>query len=71
MRESIQAVFTKLLSNLPAETHGVKVIEKLVAELLVGKKSASGLKDYRFSHSDHLSLFLSLRHTFLSPKYKD
>ena len=68
MRESIQAVFTKLLTNVPAETHGVKIIEKVVAELLV---SGGNLKETLFAHSDNLSLFLSLRHVYLSAKYRD
>ena len=69
MRESIQAVFTKLLTNVPAETHGVKIIEKIVAELLIAGNT--NLKESLFTHSDNLSLFLSLRHVYLSPKYKD
>ena len=46
LRESIQAVFVKLLSNVPAETHGVKIFEKIVAELLIA--GSSNLKDTLF-----------------------
>lgn len=70
LKESIQAVFVKLLLNVPAETHGVKIIEKVVAELLLSEKNKN-LKDSVFAHSDNLSLFLSLRHIYLSAKYKD
>lgn len=48
------------------------MLEKVVAELLVEKrKQASEIKDFVFEHSDNLSLFLTLRHTFFSQKYKD
>jgi len=53
---------------VPAETHGVRIIEKVVAELLV---SGGNLKETLFTHSDNLSLFLSLRHVYLSAKYRD
>jgi len=56
------------LTNVPAETHGVKIIEKIVAELLV---SGGNMKDKLFAHSDNLSLFFNLRHIYLSAKYKD
>ena len=59
-----------MLDTLPAETYGLKLIEKLVHELLT-KKSKDVKKDFIFAHSDNLSLFLTLRHTYLSKKYKD
>lgn len=72
MRESIQAVFSKLLRNLPPETHGAKVLDKIVTELLVVNKKQDGpLKDYLYEHLDHLSLFLSLKHLYLASKLKD
>ena len=70
LRESIQSVFTKLLHQVQSEPQGIKVLEKIVAELLVSK-SGSSLTDSIFEHSDNLSLFLSLRHTFLQTAFKD
>ena len=69
MEKMIQAVFTKLLDSVQAETYGVKILEKIVAELLNTKSTS--LQETIFAHSDNLSLFLSLRHTYLSSKYKD
>ena len=57
---------------MPAETHGAKVFEKLVAVLLVANKKPDGtLQDFLFAHLDNLSLFLSLKHLYFSSKIKD
>ncbi len=72
LRESIQTAFAKLLQNLPEAGQGIKLLEKIVAELLIANKKQGGdIKDYIFEHSDNLSLYLSLRHIYISPKYKD
>ena len=68
LRESIQAVFTKLLNTLQAESHGIKLIEKIVAELVIAGKKP--VKEFVFEHSDNLSLFLTVRHAYLTPKYQ-
>ena len=44
-------------------------MEKIVAELLVQEEKP--VKDFVFEHSDNMSLYLSLRHAYLSPRYQD
>ena len=56
---------------MPAEPHGLKLIEKVVAELVLVNKKGTDLKDFLFEHSDNLSLYLTLRHAFLSPRFKN
>mmetsp|Transcript_36263 Transcript_36263/g.44218 ORF Transcript_36263/g.44218 Transcript_36263/m.44218 type:complete len:88 (+) Transcript_36263:406-669(+) len=46
LRESIQAAFQKLVTNLPAEKHGAKIFEKVVSELLVQASENGKVKDY-------------------------
>lgn len=72
LRESIQAVFAKLLARLP-ESHGVKLMEKILAEIILEHKDKKGfsMQNFIFEHSDNLSLYLTVRHAYLSPKYKD
>ena len=71
LRESIQTALAKLITNLPVESHAVKVLEKLVTELLTVKKEQGDLRSHVFAHSDNLSLFLTLRQIFTSPQFKD
>jgi hypothetical protein len=58
-----------MLTTLPAESHGIKLMEKIVAELIVASKKP--VKEFVFEHSDNLSLFLTMRHSFLSARYQD
>jgi len=58
-----------MLNVLPAESHGIKMMEIIVDKLVVKEKKA--VKEFVFEHSDNMSLYLSLRHAYLSPKYQD
>ena len=73
LRESIQTVFIKLLKNASSDVAAMaKIMEKIVAELIVAESKQTSIKEFVYAHSDNLSLFLSLRHIFLgSPKLKD
>ena len=77
LRESLQTTFQKLLNSVQSPSLSLKVMEKIVAELLLNNTSDSNskkpIKEFIFEHSDNLSLFLTLRHAYLGnpSKYQD
>lgn len=71
LRESIQAALQKLIQKLPVETHGAKVLEKIVSELLVQASDGGKVKDYALQHSDNLSLYLVLKHLYQGSKLRE
>lgn len=62
-------MFKKMLTTIQVQAQAVKVMEKIVAELLLASKKP--LREFVFEHSDNLSLFLCLRHTYFRGKFQD
>ena len=72
LHESIQTAFSKLIQSLPLESHGTKVFEKVVAELLIANKNKDGqLQDFLFAHMDNLCLFFTLKHLYINSKIRE
>ena len=61
LRESLQAVFQRMLVKAQSEAQGVKLLEELMDKLV----NTENLQNFLFTHSDNLSLFFTLRHAYL------
>ena len=62
VKESLQTVFSRIISRFGSETQGFKVLEQLLTQLI---PTEADLKLFIFAHSDNLSLFLTLKHAYL------
>jgi hypothetical protein len=67
VRESIQAILVKVLSQITPLTQGGKILDRVLVEVL---GNGAEWKSAIFKHSDNLSLFLAMRSVYLSHEYE-